>query len=249
MSDGAEGAIWSGGPNREASAPAGAAPTAGNSCIQTVGQPKNIPPDFSGLARETVGRSCFISAGSPAGRIMPPMTQARTRANEVGSPSPSQLSLAAMLRAFVELVLHAASTLWMRWRCLSRDWHTGDAATALPEATSGIQPQEVQPDRRAPARLSAHRAETTLTLMVSSTRSARQSNHEDVLTDASHTLALHRDRAFLVPLIPAKAGTQSRNGTRATIPQQRTPSWIPAFAWGSTQSVGRGEIALTPAPA
>ncbi len=152
---------------------AGAASTVGNGCIQTVGCRKNIPPEISALAPGNVGRSCFISAGPPAGRIMPPMTQARTRANEVGSPSPSQLSLTAMLRAFVELVLHAASTLWMRWCCLSRDWHAGEAATALPEATSGIQPQEVQPDRRAPARLSAHRAETTLTLMVSGTRSVR----------------------------------------------------------------------------
>jgi len=73
---------------------------------------------------------------------MPPMTQARTRANEVGSPSLRQLSLAAMLRAFVELVLHAVSTLWMRWRCLSRDWHTDDAATALPEEKTGNQHQK-----------------------------------------------------------------------------------------------------------
>ncbi len=76
--------------------------------------------------------------------------------------------------------------------------------------------------------------------MVSSTQSVRPSNHEGVLKNASHKLANHRDRQPTVPLIPAKAGTQSHNGTRATILNfQRTPLWIPAFAGTSGDRVAR----------
>jgi hypothetical protein len=44
------------------------------------------------------------------------MTPTRTVANEVGSPSPVQLLLAALLCLFVELVLNVASTLRMSFR-------------------------------------------------------------------------------------------------------------------------------------
>ncbi len=188
------------------------------------------------------------------------MTQARTRANEVGFPSPSQLSLTAMLRAFVELVLHAVSTLRMVLNRKPRDWHTQLAQDVLPRETNGIQQQEVQPDRRAPARPSARSAETTPALMVSSARSARLSNHEGVLTPGAtptgsfpglsreSRLAHHRDHQLIVPLVPMKIGTQC--GTRgllrieAAIPcKAHHRSWMPIFIGMS------GEIAPTSAPA
>ena len=70
------------------------------------------------------------------------MKQARTRANEVGSPSLSQLSLATMLRALVELVLYAVSTFQMKRNHRLRDWHTGPSEASLPRTKSDIQHQE-----------------------------------------------------------------------------------------------------------
>ncbi len=140
-----------------------------------------------------------------------------------------------MLCVFVELVLHAASTLRMIRRRLPAECHSDVTPTELPEAKNGKQ-QEVQPDRRAPARLSARSAETTEALILMD-RQAIVSKGEGVLTDTSHTLARHRECTFLVPLVPAKAGIQSCKGTRAITQDTRTPPLIPAFAGTSGDRV------------
>jgi hypothetical protein len=70
------------------------------------------------------------------------MTRARTPANEVGSPSRSQLWLTALLRALVELVLNVVSTFHMKRNRMSRDWRTGPAHTSLPRAKSDAEQQE-----------------------------------------------------------------------------------------------------------
>ena len=159
------------------------------------------------------------------------MTQARTHANEVGSPSLPQLLLDALLRLFVELVQNVVATLWMRRSDQTCDWHTDPIVNALPGETTDPtkDPHAVQPD-------------SPIALMVSSTRSVRPSNHEGVLTNRAtptasfsglvreSRLAQPRDRQFLAPLIPMKIGTLSNIGTRAKTRHTRTPLWIPAFA-------------------
>jgi hypothetical protein len=123
-------------------------------------------------------------------------------------------------------VLHAASTLRMIRRRLPAECHSDVTPADLPGRTRGIQHQET-------ALAAQHGSPIALMLR---DREAIVSKHEGVLTDASHTLAHHRDRPFPVPLIPAKAGTQSNNGTRAATPHPRTPPWIPAFAGMSGHS-------------
>jgi hypothetical protein len=68
------------------------------------------------------------------------MPQARTRANEVGSPSLSQLSLAAILRMFVAPVQRVISTLQADWLGFPRVWHRRETATPLRDciAPAGI---------------------------------------------------------------------------------------------------------------
>ena len=80
------------------------------------------------------------------------MTPVRTHANEVGSPSPVQPWLAAMLRLFVELVQNLVSTLRMKplppLRAPLRDWRTETAGLSPPvEKTDPIkEPIAVPPD-------------------------------------------------------------------------------------------------------
>ena len=91
------------------------------------------------------------------------MTQERTRAYGVGSPSRGQLLLTAMLRALVALVHNVVSTFQMKHKPLLRDWHTEQAHVSLPRAKSDTQQQEQQ----------AVPQDSPIALMVSSTRSVR----------------------------------------------------------------------------
>ncbi len=163
---------------------------------------------------------------------MPPMTQARTRAIEVGSPSLRQLSLAAMLRAFVELVLHAASTLRMRWRCLSRDWHTDDAATALPEATSGNQYQG-----------SSSPATQGSSALILRDREAIVSKDEGVLTTVSHTLAHPWGPSSLLRVRRCASNSRRKPGPSAATGMLAKPN-ARARRPGSRLSPGRAGIDL-----
>jgi hypothetical protein len=77
--------------------------------------------------------------------IIAPMTQARTRAKGLATPSLSQLLLTAMLRMFVALVQSVVSTFQMKRNRPLRDWHTGSAQASLPRTKSDTQQQETQP--------------------------------------------------------------------------------------------------------
>ncbi len=76
------------------------------------------------------------------GRILAPMTQARTCAHGLATPSLPQHWLAALLRMFVELVLNVASFLQMRARRLPAECHSDVTPTALPEGQSDITKEE-----------------------------------------------------------------------------------------------------------
>ena len=194
-------------------------------------RPRNQSPR-SGFRRKPPRRSDRPSSA----RIIPLMTPVRTHANEVGSPSLPQLLLDALLRLFVELVQNVVATLRLRRSGQTCDWHTGPIANALPEEkTDPIKEiHAVQPD-------------SPIALMLSSTQSVRPTKHERVLTTRAtptesflalcreSRLAHHRGRQLIVPLIPAKAGTQgsprSLSGAEASIPgNTHHRSWIPASA-------------------
>jgi hypothetical protein len=73
-----------------------------------------------------------------SGRIIAPMTQARTASYGVVTPPPLQRWLNAVLMLFIELVHGVATTLGMWRRVGTRDWHTQSDASALPQAKSDI---------------------------------------------------------------------------------------------------------------
>src|SRR5690349_20164123 len=103
------------------------------------------------------------------------MTQARTRANGLVTPSLPQLWLTAMLRAFVELVLNVVSSLRMGPSRLPAECHSDVPPQALPEENNDIQQQETN---------AAVPQDSSIALMVSSMAKAmRPSNHEGVLAN------------------------------------------------------------------
>ena len=67
------------------------------------------------------------------------MTQAHALAHGFGPPSLSQLLLAAVLCAFVELVLDLASILGLSFRRLPRECHTGPVLVSLSQRDSDRQ--------------------------------------------------------------------------------------------------------------
>ena len=184
----------------------------------------------------------------PGRRIIAPMTQERTRAYGVESPSRGQLLLAAMLCALVALVHSVVSTFQMKRKPLLRDWHTDQARASLPRTKSDTQQQEQL----------AVPQDSPISLMVSSTRSVRPSNHEGVLT------AFHSEPSGSVPPVRvprAGAGEEWRHrrdlvrGTKSNDaslePCERPPArankrakrtespcgfWPPAFAGDACES-------------
>ena len=201
-----------------------------------IGQPKILAHKIKALAPDFVGNRPADPTGPWASDIIPPMTPARTHANEVGSPSLPQLWLDALLRLFVELVQNVVATLRLTPLRPLRDWHTETAEMSHPAETTDPTKEPHAAQHRSP-----------IALMLSSTQSVRPSKHERVLTTrATPTesfsalcreprLAQHRDCQLTVPLFPAKAGTQgsprSLSGPEASIPcKTHHRSWIPAFA-------------------
>jgi hypothetical protein len=157
------------------------------------------------LASRIWGMVVIRTCRAKSGRIIAPMTQARTASSGVVTPPPLQHWLHAVLVLFVELVQGVATTLGMRRRIGRRDWHTQSDVSALPQAKDDTQLRETNP------------AATSgpIVLMVNSARSARPSNHEDVLILLQHPAT--------------RTSTPPPNGGGAA----RTPVATSAFRWGT----------------
>jgi len=100
------------------------------------------------------------------------MTRARNHANGVRSPSLPQLWLTAMLRAFVELVLHLASTLQMTRR-REAVIATQPTPADLPRAATDTHPKETN---------AAQQSSPPIALILRSAAKLRVSKDEGVLT-------------------------------------------------------------------
>ena len=82
------------------------------------------------------------TCGGLCGRIIAPMTQARTASHGLVTPPPLQHWLNAVLMLFAELVHGVTATLGMWRRVGTRDWHAQSDASALPQAKSDIHLQK-----------------------------------------------------------------------------------------------------------
>ena len=118
---------------------------------------------FKALRQKSAGtqrsRKIFYPAPSPGGRIIAPMTRARTASYGVVTPPPLDRWIEAVLMLCVSLVQGAATTLGMIFNRSHRDWHTETAHEALPQATSGISSQGTQLHPRSHSRASEARPE------------------------------------------------------------------------------------------
>ena len=131
------------------------------------------------------------------------MTRAQSGANRSDAPSPSQLLLAALLRLAAMLVSGAACLLWMRPSRLAGECHADVTPAMLPSAGNGNHKKEETP--------AAANSQIPEALMVSRPHSGRPSNHEGMLTGASHT---SRNSANV--LLPrAGEATRTRTGERS----------------------------------
>jgi hypothetical protein len=83
----------------------------------------------------------ILSSTVPRGRIIAPMTRARTASYGVVTPPPLDRWIEAVLMLCVSLVHRAATTLGMILNRTSRDWHMDDAHEDLPQATFGTSSQ------------------------------------------------------------------------------------------------------------
>ena len=148
------------------------------------------------------------------------------------TPSPLDRWIDATLRLFAMLVSSVAATLRMIRR---RGPVIGTQAmpSVLPEKTHDTRKEQPAAQHRRP-----------IALILSSTQSVRPSKHEGVLTHASQKL---QQRACAIQPAPLSLRSSRRkSGPRASrvmcatgLPTQ---PWIPACAWGSTRSVGRGFV-------
>ena len=102
---------------------------------------KNLLPPSQALASENRRIQRHEIGGGRGGRMMAPMTRARTASSGMGSLAAIQPLLAAVLMLCVSLVQAAATTLRMILNRKPRDWHTGPLQEGLPQATSGPQSQ------------------------------------------------------------------------------------------------------------
>jgi hypothetical protein len=116
-------------------------------------------------ASRSVGQPAPESAGLWARLILLPMTQARTRANGLVTPSPLDRWIDAMLRVLAELVHRLVSTLPMNRLRSRRDWHTPEADTVLPQGTNDTTQQET--DTPAPQGSPAHDLPPSVSLTAS----------------------------------------------------------------------------------
>ena len=83
------------------------------------------------------------------------MTRARNAAKGLVTPPPLHRWMEAVLLPCVSLVQGAATTFRMILNRRSRDWHTGDAQEALPQATSVISSQGTHSGVTSPFRMEA----------------------------------------------------------------------------------------------
>ncbi len=149
------------------------------------------------------------------------MTQARTCANGLVTPSLPQPWLAALLRMFVELVLNVGSFLQMRARRLPAECHSDVTPAALPEGRTDTQSENPT---------AAASSQTTEALMLRD-RDAIVSKHERVLTAASRALARHGDllsRKRALSRRSRKAKAEALSGTHSST-LGFADQWIPAF--------------------
>jgi hypothetical protein len=91
------------------------------------------------LAPKIWGMVVIRTCRAKSGRIIPPMTQARTASSGVVTPPPLDRWIDAVLMLFAELVQGVATTLGMWRRVGRRDWHTRSGSPTLPQAKSDIQ--------------------------------------------------------------------------------------------------------------
>jgi hypothetical protein len=84
----------------------------------------------------------ILSSTVQRGRIIRPMTRARTASYGVVTPPPLDRWIEAVLMRCMSLVQGAATTLGMWLSIRRRDWHTQSETSALPQATPGTDLQE-----------------------------------------------------------------------------------------------------------
>ncbi len=164
---------------------------AGQNCRTTFARPKQSQR----ISAKVWGIEPSRIYGAPCRGIILPMTRARNHANGVRSPSLPQLWLTAMLRAFVELVLHVASALQM---------------TRRREAVIGTQPTPADLPRAATdthQETNAVPQDSPIALILRSAAKLRVSKDEGVLTTPSVS---HGSRqAIHLPQSPIGGGNRA----------------------------------------
>ena len=140
------------------------------------------------------------------------------------TPSPLDRWIDAMLRAFAMLVQNVVSTFQMNRLRPKRDWHTHEDEAALPRMKTDTLKEQAAAQHRSSLK-SAHGEQRSF--------AARPSNHERVLTAASHKPAQHEHPNDPAP--PSLRSSRRKSGPRASRvmcvesgPQLQP--WIPACA-------------------
>ncbi|MDP3738684.1 MAG: hypothetical protein Q8R02_14910, partial [Hyphomonadaceae bacterium] len=176
-------------------------------------------------------KSCKLCNRVPSHRIMPPMTQALSRANWIGPPSPCQLLLETLLRVAAMLWSNVAATFRMIPSRPARECHTMQTPQALPgEMRDPIKETD----------LAAERSEPTEALILMAGE-AGVSNHEGVLTSVE-------PKGITSPWKGEVGASEACDGwgsLRPTPADQSDPH--PAFDFvkaGPPPSRGRGSAAL-----
>ena len=155
---------------------------------------------------------------------MRPMTRHKHAHTGLVTPQLPQLLLTAALRMLAMLVLNVASTFQMKQLHPKRDWHTPDDEAALPRMKTDTLKEQQAAQHRSSLK-SAHGEQRSF--------AARPSNHERVLTAASHKLQQHEHPNDPAP--PSLRSSRRKSGPRASRvmcvesgPQLQP--WIPAGA-------------------
>src|SRR6185436_2142358 len=105
---------------------------------------------------------------------MLPMTRHKATQTGLGTPSPLDHWINAMLRVFAMLVSHAAHLCSMRLIRISAECHSDATPEALPCTKSG---KLKEPEQAAPDSHTDHPSNAQEAPMVSSERSSSPSNH------------------------------------------------------------------------
>ena len=153
---------------------------------------------------------------------MRPMTRHKHAHTGLVTPQLPQLWLTAVLRMLAMLVLNVAATLQMiRWR--GPVIGTQAMPSALPRETHDTPKEQTAAQHRSTLK-SAHGEQRSF--------AARPSNHERVLTAASHKLQQHEHPNDPAP--PSLRSSRRKSGPRASrvmrVTGLLTQPWIPACA-------------------